>query len=224
MRSVARRLAWLPKAMRPAVERPTPRHRPRDGSGRRATGGGGGTGSARTRPAAPASPSAEYSCDRWRGSRRDQAAGPGAEVHVAQLRANQAQMARENCHSLGGRERPKPGPSSRTRDPLSALTPPAPRPAFRRPCASRSRPIPFARADPAAPAGAAAAGQAAAPLPPAPPRQTITDVGAPVSARRCRCVPRARLHGAGYHCASAFALIAGRVRRALWFHRAGTQL
>ena len=98
---------------------------------------------------------------------------------IAQLKASQAQMAREFAKASAAETRPAEqnlGPR------VSALTPPAPRPAVppppRKPKPAYSySPAPIA----AAPAAPLAPAQAAAPLPPpAPPKQAIADDGEPV--------------------------------------------
>ena len=101
---------------------------------------------------------------------------------VAQLRASQAQMAREFAKASEAKAA-ETRPAEQNQGPrVSALTPPAPRPAVpppvRKPKPAYSySPAPIAAA-PAAPLPPPA--QAAAPLPPAPPKQTIADDGEPV--------------------------------------------
>ena len=101
---------------------------------------------------------------------------------VAQLRASQAQMAREFAKASEAKAT-ETRPAEQNQGPrVSALTPPAPRPAVpppvRKPKPAYSySPAPIAAA-PAAPLPPPA--QAAAPLPPAPPKQTIADDGEPV--------------------------------------------
>jgi hypothetical protein len=96
---------------------------------------------------------------------------------ITELKASQAQMARELAKASGGKAaatRPEPNP----RPKVSTLTPAAPRttapPPVRKPKPTYSHsPAPIATA-PVAPL------QAAAPLPPAPPRQAMADDGQPV--------------------------------------------
>jgi hypothetical protein len=100
---------------------------------------------------------------------------------VAQLRASQAQMAREFAKASEAKAA-ETRPAEQNQGPrVSALTPPAPRPAVpppvRKPKPAYSySPAPIA----AAPAAPLTPAQAAAPLPPAPPKQTIADDGEPV--------------------------------------------
>ena len=105
---------------------------------------------------------------------------------VAQLRASQAQMVRELAKSSEAKAAEIRPAEQNLRPRVSALTPPAPRPAapppVRKPKPAYSyspsySPAPIA----AAPAAPLPPAQAAAPLPPpAPPKQTITDDGEPV--------------------------------------------
>jgi len=97
---------------------------------------------------------------------------------IAQLRASQAQMARELAKASEARTAETRPAEQILRPRVSALTPPAPRPAapppVRKPKPAYSySPAPIA----AAPAAPLPPAQAAAPLPP---RQTIADDGAPV--------------------------------------------
>jgi chemotaxis protein histidine kinase CheA len=103
---------------------------------------------------------------------------------IAQLKASQAQMAREFSKASEAKAA-ETRPAEQNQGPrVSALTPPAPRPAapppVRKPKPAHSHspsssPAPIAaRAAPLPPA------QAAATLPPAPPKQTIADDGEPV--------------------------------------------
>ena len=107
---------------------------------------------------------------------------------IAQLKAGQAQMAREltkTSEAKAGEIRPA---EQNLRPRVSALTPPAPqRPAAPppvrkpKPAAYSYSPAPVATAPiAAAPAAPLPPAQAAAPLSPAPPRQTIADDGEPV--------------------------------------------
>ena len=100
---------------------------------------------------------------------------------VAQLRASQVQMAREFAKASEAKAT-ETRPAEQNQGPrVSALTPPAPRPAVPPPV---RKPKPAYSYSPAPIAGAPAAplppAQAAAPLPPAPPKQTIADDGEPV--------------------------------------------
>jgi hypothetical protein len=109
---------------------------------------------------------------------------------IAQLRASQAQMAREFAKASEARgseaKAAETRPSEQNLRPrVTALTPPTPRPAapppVRKPKPASSyspskSPAPLA----AAPAAPPPPVQAAAPLPPAPPQQTIADDGVPV--------------------------------------------
>jgi hypothetical protein len=99
---------------------------------------------------------------------------------IAQLKAGQAQMAREFAKASEAKAaetrpaEPNQGPKA------SALTPPPPRPAVPPPV---RKPKPAHSSSPSyspAPIAAAPAAPAAAPLPPAPPKQTIADDGEPV--------------------------------------------
>jgi chemotaxis protein histidine kinase CheA len=104
---------------------------------------------------------------------------------VAQLRASQAQMAREFAKASEAKAADT-RPAEQNQGPrVSALTPPAPRPAVPPPVrkpkpaysySPSSSPAPMA----AAPVAPLPPVQAAAPLPPAPPKQTIADDGEPV--------------------------------------------
>ena len=104
---------------------------------------------------------------------------------VAQLRASQAQMAREFAKASEAKAADT-RPAEQNHGPrVSALTPPPPRPAAPPPVrkpkpaysySPSSSPAPMA----AAPAAPLPPVQAAAPLPPAPPKQTIADDGEPV--------------------------------------------
>ncbi|MEH2547116.1 chemotaxis protein histidine kinase CheA [Bradyrhizobium sp. AZCC 2262] len=104
---------------------------------------------------------------------------------IAQLKASQAQMARELAKASEPKAAETRPAEQNLRPRVSALTPPAPRPAapppVRKPKPAYSyspsyAPAPIA----AAPAAPLPPAQAAAPLPPAPPQQTIADDGAPV--------------------------------------------
>ena len=136
-------------------------------------------------PAAPATESAQLQ------SMAQDLATMGQQVEelkatIAQLKASQAQMTRELAKASEAKAaEPRPAEQN-LRPKVSALTPPAPRPAapppVRKPKPAYSyspsySPAPIAAA-PAAPLPPPA--QAAAPLPPAPPRQTIADDGEPV--------------------------------------------
>jgi len=105
---------------------------------------------------------------------------------IAQLKASQAQMARELAKASEAKAAEAKAPETRPaeqnlRPKVSALTPPAPRPAapppVRKPKPAYSySPAPMA----AAPAAPLPPAQAAAPLPPAAPQQTTADDGEPV--------------------------------------------
>jgi hypothetical protein len=105
---------------------------------------------------------------------------------IAQLRASQVQMARELAKASEAKAAETRPAEQNLRPRVSALTPPAPRPAapppVRKPKPAYSyspsySPAPVA----AAPAAPLPPAQAAAPLPPpAPPQQTMADDGAPV--------------------------------------------
>ena len=111
---------------------------------------------------------------------------------VAQLRASQAQMAREFAKASEARAADTRSAETRPveqtlRPRVSALTPlppqrPAAPPPVRKPKpAAASYPPAYSPAPiAAAPAAPLPPVQAAAPLPPAPPKQTITDDGEPV--------------------------------------------
>ena len=104
---------------------------------------------------------------------------------VAQLRASQAQMVRELAKASEAKA-VETRPAEQNLPPrVSALTPPAPRPAAPPPV-RKPKPA-YSYSPPTAPAPIAAAPaaplppvQAAAPPPPAPPKQTIADDGEPV--------------------------------------------
>jgi hypothetical protein len=105
---------------------------------------------------------------------------------IAQLKASQAQMTRELAKASEAKAVEARPAEQNLRPRVSALTPPAPRPAapppVRKPKPAYSyspsySPAPIAAA-PTAPLPPPA--QAAAPLPPAPPKQTIADDGEPV--------------------------------------------
>jgi hypothetical protein len=100
---------------------------------------------------------------------------------IAQLKASQAQMARELAKASEAKAAETRPAEQNLRPRVSALTPPAPRPAapppVRKPKPAYSySPAPMA----AAPAAPLPPAQAAAPLPPAAPQQTIADDGEPV--------------------------------------------
>ena len=100
---------------------------------------------------------------------------------IAQLKAGQAQMTRELAKASEAKAAETRPAEQNLRPRVSALTPPAPRPAapppVRKPKPAYSySPAPIA----AAPAAPLPPAQAAAPLSPAPPRQTIADDGEPV--------------------------------------------
>ena len=174
-------LAALPSATRPAVpEQTSPSTTEAAATDQAAAQPVTAAAPAQAEPAATAAvaPSAESA--QLQSMAQDLAA-MGRQVEelkttIAQLKASQAQMAREFAKASAAETRPAEqnlGPR------VSALTPPAPRPAVpppaRKPKPAYSySPAPIAAA-PVAPA------QAAAPLPPpAPPKQAIADDGEPV--------------------------------------------
>ncbi|MBR1275018.1 hypothetical protein [Bradyrhizobium sp. AUGA SZCCT0283] len=105
---------------------------------------------------------------------------------IAQLKASQAQMARELAKASEGKAAETRPVEQNLRPRVSALTPPASRPAAPPPPVRKPKPAysyspsyspaPIA----AAPAAPLPPAQAAAPLSPAPPKQTIADDGEPV--------------------------------------------
>ena len=99
---------------------------------------------------------------------------------VAQLRASQAQMARELAKASEARAAETRPAEQNLRPRVSALTPPAPRPAAAPPVRKPKPAYSYSPAPIAAPAAPLPPAQAAAPLPPAPPQQTIADDGEPV--------------------------------------------
>jgi hypothetical protein len=178
-------LAALPSATRPAVpEQPSASATEATATDQAAAQPATAAAPAQPEPAAAVAPSAESA--QLQSMAQDLAA-MGRQVEelkttIAQLRARQAQMAREFAKASEAKA-VETRPAEQNQGPrVSALTPPAPRPAVpppvRKPKPAYSySPAPIA----AAPAAPLPPAQAAAPLPPpAPPRQTIADDGEPV--------------------------------------------
>ena len=104
---------------------------------------------------------------------------------IAQLRASQAQMARELTKASEAKAVETRPTEQNLRPRVSALTPPAPRPAAPPPVRKPKPAYSYSPSYSPAPVAAAPAAplppvQAAAPPPPAPPKQTIADDGEPV--------------------------------------------
>jgi hypothetical protein len=104
---------------------------------------------------------------------------------IAQLKASQAQMARELAKASEAKAAETKPAEQNLRPRVSALTPPAPKPAahapVRKPKPAYSRSPAYSPASvAAAPAAPLPPAQAAAPLPPPAPQQTIADDGQPV--------------------------------------------
>ena len=106
---------------------------------------------------------------------------------IAQLKASQAQMAREFAKASDARTTETRPAEQNPRPKVSALTPPPPQRPAAPPPVRKPKPAAYSYSPAYAPAPVAAApaaplppAQAAAPLSPAPPRQTITDDGEPV--------------------------------------------
>ena len=102
---------------------------------------------------------------------------------IAQLKAGQAQMARELAKASEAKAAEAKPIEPNARPKLSALTPPAQRPAAPPPV-RKPKPVASTYSPAYAPAPVAAAAppppQIAAPVPPPPPAQTIADDGQPV--------------------------------------------
>ncbi|MBT1514331.1 hypothetical protein KIP88_27965 [Bradyrhizobium sp. SRL28] len=178
-------LAALPSAARPAVaEQPSAPATDAAASDQAAAQPTAATAAAPAQPepaaAAPA-PSAESS--QLQSMAQDLAAisqqVEELKTTIAQLKASQAQMAREFAKASEAKSAETRPAEQNLRPRVSALTPPAPRPAAPPPVRKPKPAYSYSPAPIAAPAAPLPPAQAAAPLPP-PPQQTIADDGEPV--------------------------------------------
>jgi hypothetical protein len=180
-------LAALPSATRPAVpEQPSAPASEATATEQAAAQPAAAAAPAQGEPAATAAAAPSAESAQLQSMAQDLAAMSQQvqelKTTIAQLKANQAQMAREFAKASEAKAA-ETRPAEQNQSPrVSTLTPPAPRPAapppVRKPKPAYSHsPAPIA----AAPAAPLPPAQAAAPLPPpAPPRQTIADDGEPV--------------------------------------------